>query len=252
MGSGGGVFREGNAVIRPAGAHGEATITLLEALGKTEFSAPVPVGLTEGDEQVFEWIEGDVGVPPFPAWVMTDEALASAGRLLRSYHATAAGLNLQPGLQWSDEMADPHGGSIICHNDVCPENVVYRDGQAIALLDFDFAAPGRPLWDLAQMARMWSQLRPPELAVKGMEDLDPLHRLGVLARAYGLEAADYAEFVDTLIESRRHADQFLRRRLAAGEPAFVQAWKPLGGQHALDGILTWFIEHQDAMRDALV
>jgi thiamine kinase-like enzyme len=43
---------------------------------------------------------------------------------------------------------------MICHNDVCLENVVFRDGEAVALLDFDFAAPGRPLFDLAAFARM--------------------------------------------------------------------------------------------------
>ena len=30
------------------------------------------------------------------------------------------------------------GGPIICHNDVCLENVVFRDGQAIGLLDWEF------------------------------------------------------------------------------------------------------------------
>ncbi len=55
---------------------------------------------------------------------------------------------------WSNELADPSGGSIVCHNDVCMENVVFRDGAAVGLLDFDFAAPGRPLYDLAQFARM--------------------------------------------------------------------------------------------------
>jgi Ser/Thr protein kinase RdoA (MazF antagonist) len=45
---------------------------------------------------------------------------------------------------WSDELADPSGGPIVCHNDVCMENVVFRNGAAIGPLDFDFAAPGRP------------------------------------------------------------------------------------------------------------
>ena len=30
------------------------------------------------------------------------------------------------------------GGPIVCHNDVCLENVVFRDGEAVGLLDFDF------------------------------------------------------------------------------------------------------------------
>lgn len=247
MGHGGKVFREGDLVVRPSGPHDEATITLLGALAAAGFTAPVPAGMTSDGSRLFKWIEGDVGVPPFPAWVMTDEALASAARLLRSYHEAVAGLDLPAGLQWSDEMADPESGSIICHNDVCPENVVYRKGQAVALLDFDFAAPGRPLWDLAQMARMWSPLRPPDLVVNGMEGLDPFHRLGVLAKSYGLAAADRAGFLQVITEARRHADKFVRRRLAAREPRFVQAWEPLGGERALDHIHAWFIDHQDAM-----
>jgi hypothetical protein len=251
MGNGGEVFREGDTVVRAPGPHDQATNTLLEALAATDFAAPVPLGEAGNHRRSFKWIEGDVGVPPFPGWVLTDDALASAGRLLRSYHEAVARLDLPADLQWSDEMADPHGGPIICHNDVCPENVVYRDGHAVALLDFDLAAPGRPLLDLAHMARMWSPLRPSHLAVAGMEELDPFHRLGVLARAYGLEPSDRAAFVETLIESRAHADRFLRRRLTAREPAFVRAWAPLGGEKALDRIREWFVEHQDAMLAAL-
>ena len=51
------------------------------------------------------------------------------------------------------ELADPAGGPIVCHNDVCLDNVIFRDGVAVGLIDFDFAAPGRPLYDLAQLAR---------------------------------------------------------------------------------------------------
>jgi thiamine kinase-like enzyme len=43
---------------------------------------------------------------------------------------------------WSSEMADPLGGELFCHNDVCLENVVFRDEVAVGLLDFDFAARG--------------------------------------------------------------------------------------------------------------
>jgi aminoglycoside phosphotransferase (APT) family kinase protein len=251
MGNGGNVFRERDLVVRPVGAHDDATVALLSALAAAGFPAPVSVGPTAGGSRLFRWIDGDVAIPPFPAWALTREALVSAGRLLRSYHDVVAGLDLPAGLHWSDEMADPQGGPIICHNDVCPENVVYRDGKAFALLDFDLAAPGRPLWDLAQMARMWSPLRPPDLAVRGMENLDPFHRLGALARAYGLDRSDHAGFVDVIVESRQHANQFIRRRLAAREPAFVEAWEPLEGENALDRLLAWLIDQRDAMLTAL-
>jgi hypothetical protein len=251
MGNGGQVFREGDVVVRPSGSSTTGTIAVLHSLAETGFSASIPLNEDSSGRQRFRWIEGDVGVPPFPAWVMTGDALFSAVQLLRAYHEAVAGLQLPNDLRWSDEMADPEGGPIICHNDVCPENVVYRDGHAVALLDFDFAAPGRPLWDLAQMARMWSPLRPPRLVVRGMERLAPFDRLGVIGRAYGLRPSERAEFVDIVIESRRHADNFVRRRLAAREPAFVEAWEPLGGESALDGIFHWLLANREAMLAAL-
>lgn len=251
IGNGGNVFRKGDILLRPQGEHSAALTALLQALATTKFPAPVPLGATSESVEAFSWIDGDVAVPSFPQWSMTDEALSSAGRLLRSYHATVSDLSLPPGLRWSDEVADPQGGPIICHNDVCPENVVFRDGDAVALLDFDLAAPGRPIWDLAQMARMWAPLRPPELVVEGMAHLDPFHRLGILARAYELNATDQDELIEAILESRRIGDRFVRRRLAARDPAFVQAWEPLGGEKALDHILSWLIAHQDAMLAAL-
>ncbi len=94
------------------------------------------------------FIPGEVAVPPYPDWFQTDDVLASIADLLRRFHA--AGRSFDPaGGTWSDEMADPVGGPIVVHNDVCPENVVFRDGVAVGLLDFDFAAPGRPVYDLA-------------------------------------------------------------------------------------------------------
>jgi Ser/Thr protein kinase RdoA (MazF antagonist) len=34
---------------------------------------------------------------------------------------------------------------------------VFHEGTAVGLLDFDFAAPGRPVYDLAAFARMSSR-----------------------------------------------------------------------------------------------
>jgi aminoglycoside phosphotransferase (APT) family kinase protein len=41
----------------------------------------------------------------------------------------------------------------VSHDDLCLENVVFQDGQAVGLIDFDSAAPGQPLHDIEQFAR---------------------------------------------------------------------------------------------------
>jgi Ser/Thr protein kinase RdoA (MazF antagonist) len=79
-------------------------------------------------------------------------------------------------------LADPRGGALVCHNDVCPENVVFRDDQAIAILDFDFAAPGRRVWDLTMAARTWIPLVPP-LGNDGGGAAGRAHRVAQSSRA---------------------------------------------------------------------
>ena len=55
---------------------------------------------------------------------------------------------------WDDSLADPAGGRSCPTTTCAPENVVFRDGIAVALLDFEFAAPGRPVYDVAYLARL--------------------------------------------------------------------------------------------------
>jgi Ser/Thr protein kinase RdoA (MazF antagonist) len=36
---------------------------------------------------------------------------------------------------------------------------VFRDGRAVALIDFDLAGPGSAIWDFAAAARYWAPLQ---------------------------------------------------------------------------------------------
>jgi len=150
----GAVVRHGDLVLRPAGPHTPAVHRFLAGLPAAGFDgAPPPHGIADDGRERLGFLPGDVAVPPYPAWAQTDETLASIARLVRRLHDAAAAIGVPDG-EWSDELADPERGPIVCHNDVCLENVVFRDGAAVGLIDFDFAAPGHPLHDLVQFARM--------------------------------------------------------------------------------------------------
>ena len=250
MGNRGEVRRVGNTVRRPVGDHSQPVSLLLEHLAAEDFPAPVPIGRDHGGRETFEWIEGDVPVPPYPTWSLTDDALASVGRLLRRYHEAVSSFAPPPHLPWSDELADPCGGPIVCHNDVCPENVVFRNGEAIALLDFDLAAPGRPVWDLAHTARMWIPLRPPELADE-RSHLDPFHRLAVLTAGYGLDSREHQPLVDAIATGKHLATRFVERRVRAGQPAFVEAWEQRRGKAGDERLIAWLKQNRGAFLQAL-
>ena len=153
------VVRVGPHVLRPSSPHSGSIHAFLRAVRHAGFEgASSPVGIDEDGRERLVFIDGEVPVAPYPDWSQSDTALASIARLLRGLHDAACGFDPQ-GLTWDDSLADPVGGTLVCHNDVCPENVVFRDGIAVALLDFEFAAPGRPVYDLAHLARLEAAVR---------------------------------------------------------------------------------------------
>lgn len=239
LGNQGQVVRVGDTVRCPAGSHSEAVAGLLGHLRTSSFDgAPAVLGRDPEGRDVYEWIEGDVPVPPFPPWAFGDEALISTARLIRRLHDALSDYEAPPGASWSDERSDPRGGPLICHTDICPENVVFRDGRAVAILDFDFASPGRPVWDLAMAARMWALLRPTPGEDRG-DDAARARRVGLLAAGYGLAPADREEFVDAIVEAQRVGNAFVRGRVEAGQPGFVAMWEERGGAEWFDGVAAW-------------
>jgi len=260
VGNAGAVVRAGGHVLRPLSPHAEGIHALLAHLRATGFDAvPEVVGFEAATGSVrrerLVFIPGDVPVPPFPAWSTTDAVLASVAALLRRFHDAARSFTPPPGATWSDELADPSPGDapVWCHNDVCPENAVFREGVAIALLDFEFAAPGRRVWDLAALAMMCIPLDAPDDAARtGRGHLDPVRRLRVVADAYGLDRAQRRELLDVLDERLANGGAFVRRRVEAGEGAFIDMWEAMGGQARYDRRRDWFAAHRTTFATALL
>lgn len=247
------VTRIGGHVLRPANPHTPVIQGFLRAVRAAGFEGvPLPVGMAGDGRERLEFIPGDVPVPPYPDWVQTDAALASIAALLRRYHAAAATVGVPPG-EWSSELADPAGpGPVVGHNDVCLENVVFRDGAAVALLDFDFAAPGRPIYDLTQFARMCVPVDSDTWAARlGWAPADRPARLRLVADAYGLDAAGRGELLTVMGESIERGGEFVRRHVEAGEPAFIEMWNFMGGAERFDGRRRWWAEEQSRFAAAL-
>lgn len=253
MANAGGVFRRGGLVDRPASRNAAGVHAYLAALRERGFDgAPLGVALDGDGREQLTYVEGEVALPPFPAQVMTDGVLCSVGRLLRRLHDAGAGVEFDPGADWDRALADPLGGPVLCHNDVCPENVVFRDGEAVALIDFDLAAPGRPLWDVATVARYWvPMLDPVSAAVQYPGGLHQTRRLRLLADAYGLTPAERAELPAVIEQATAAGRAFVERRVAAGDPAYVAALERHGGWARWDRMQGWLVAHRGAYAAAL-
>ncbi|MFJ8858741.1 phosphotransferase enzyme family protein [Streptomyces sp. NPDC102451] len=252
----GAVVRRGDTVERPALPHAPVLHAHLRALAAAGFDgAPTPLGTSEdGLRERLSYLPGDVPLPPFPSWALTDEALHSVAVLLRRLHRASASLPVDRTVRWPAELADPEAdpeaGSepdtalILCHNDICPENVVFREGRAAAFIDFDLTAPGRPLWDVATTARYWVRL--------SGEDPGAAHRLRVLADGYGLTAEERAGLVPAIEQAAAAARAFTERRVRDGSPVHVRALADRGGWERWDRHQAWLAANRAVLTERLL
>jgi len=246
------VVRSGEVVLRPSNPYSGTIHDYLKALRRAGFQgASFPVDIQEDGRERLIYIEGAVPVPPFPAWVQSDTALASIAKLMHSFHTSSGKLGVPPG-PWSDELADPEGGPMICHNDVCLENVVFRDDEAVALIDFDFAAPGRPIFDLAAFARMCVPLDDPVSSGRfGWIECNRSARLRLVADTYGLSPSGRHEMLIHLDRSMQNGGTFVRRRVEAGDANFIRMLDEMGGMERYDRRLQWWETNRETFAGAL-
>ena len=213
----GGAVRAGATVRRTAGAHTATVQALLAHLRASGFAgAPEPLGIDARGREVLGFVAGDVPQYPLPAYATTDATLAAVARLIRAFHDASAGFAPPAGACWQRLPGAPEGAEVICHNDLAPYNTVYARGVPIALIDWDYAAPGPRAWDLAHAA--WRHIplatdTPVELAAR---------RLALFCDAYGLR--DRTGLVELIARRQQALHDTIRERAAAGDPAFAAMW----------------------------
>ena len=241
------VVRVGDTVRRAPGP--PAVRALLGHLERAGFDgSPRHLGLDEEGREVLSFVEGDVPLPPYPPWALTDLAIEDLGRLLRRLHDATAGFAADG---WRTEWADPAAGPVICHNDLFPENSVFRDGRVVALVDFAEAAPGRRLWDLAIATQEWAPLHAPGWRLHHPDDLDAVRRTGLLARAYGLDPSQAEELLEVVDEERRRSLAHIRSEAAAGREPWATWWPETDGELRAAADDAWLRVQRPALLVAL-
>jgi aminoglycoside phosphotransferase (APT) family kinase protein len=150
--------------------------------------------------------------------------LASVARLLRRLHDCASSFTPPPDAVWHEPL--PPGdylGTRVCHNDLVPDNIVFRNGLAVGLIDFDLAAPVDPIWDVAVTLRHWLPVRQESDQEEAWAGTRPGPRLALFCDAYGLPAADRARLLDAILDCVVYAHDFVRIKAAEGYPAWIKA-----------------------------
>lgn len=225
LGSGGAVVRVGDTVRRPRRPYSDSVNHFLCHLADVGFdAAPVPLGVDDSGRDILSWVEGDVAIPPFPAWAADDRLLLSVAGLQRRLHDAARSYRPLEGAMWqSANLPPPAAGDIVCHNDLCIENLVVRDGVAVGVIDFDFAAPTDPRRDIAIATRHWVPVREDLDLDPAWRGIDRIGRMQMFLDAHELTQADRRFVVRALGEFLDQAMATMRVR-AETEPAYRAIW----------------------------
>ncbi|HSC86962.1 MAG TPA: phosphotransferase [Polyangiaceae bacterium] len=189
-----GVVRVGDTVRRPRKASSAFVARLLRHLEAHGFAgAPRYLGEDEQDRDTLSYLPGEV---PSRFRRFADHQLADFGRLLRAFHDATRGSDLCDGFP------------VVCHHDPGPNNVVFDGEHPTALIDFDFAASGDPLEDVAYAAWVW--------CISSRSDRQPAsdqsRQTRLLADSYGLTAAERALLIDAILERHDRNEQFWTAR----------------------------------------
>lgn len=221
-----GVVRIGDTVRRPAGPHTPAVHALLDHLHEVGFRyAPRPSGIDEQGREVLTYLPG-VSVHPHRTELLdADRSLIEIGRLIREFHDASAGFVPPVDAQWQVLIPDV-GADLIVHHDLAPWNIVAGPAGGWGLIDWDVAAPGTRLWDLAYAAHGFVPLTADPTEARP----DPARRLRVLVDAYGLDEDDRRRLVELLAARTRSMYDLLAHGAATATEPWATLWREGHGQ----------------------
>jgi len=215
-----GVVRVGDTVRRPAGPWTPAVHALLHHLHAVGFSgAPRPLGLDEQGREVLTFIPGVVAWPDNFHLLHGDDQLRRATRLIREFHDAVAEFTPPPHARWQT-LIPADGDDIIAHHDLAPWNLIINDHQW-AFIDWDVAAPGTRLWDLAYAIHGFVPLT----ANPTYQRDDATHRLRLIADTYGLTEQQRLEIIPLLARRTRSMHTFLAEQAARGTQPWTRLWQ---------------------------
>lgn len=233
------VVRVGDTVVRPAPPCRPATHALLAHLRAVGFDGAPRVLASGPNTETLTYIPGAAGVLPLGSDLLTDAALVSVAELLRRYHRAVASFD-PAGYRWPRPVPAAFRTGAVSHNDVYPANLVFREGRAVALIDFDLAGPGSAAWDFAAAARSWVPLAD-DADVPDARQGRALERFRVFLEASRLSRSGRRDVAEAIVANHDWTYAIVTEAAAAGHPAFAEEWRSVA--RSAGRARAWCVRH---------
>ena len=231
------VVRVGDTVRRSPPPNAEFVHELLTLFERRGWAgAPRFLGSDEQGREVLSFIDGHVpwedgqALEPMP-----EPCLVRVAELVREFHDLTA------------ETALAGGNEVVCHNDLSPKNTVYRNlgggSQPIAFIDWDLAAPGARIHDVAHVCWQYVNLGP------GAPDVASTARLlRLVCDAYGL--ANRSALVETILWWQDRCWRGIEAAAATGDAAMIRL-RDDGALRAIQEAYAWVAAHRLELEAAM-
>jgi hypothetical protein len=241
-----GVVRVGDTVRRPAGVWTPAVHALLNHLHTVGFhGAPRPLGLDEHGREVLTFIPGTVAWPDHFHLLHPDDQLRRVTRLIRDLHDAVAEFTPPADARWQT-LIPADGDDIIAHHDLAPWNLILND-QQWAIIDWDVAAPGTRLWDLAYAMHGFVPLT----ANPTYQRDNAAHRLRLIADTYDLTERQRHDILPLLARRTHSMHSFLAEQAAQGTQPWTRLWQE-GHGDAWQADTNYINQHERRWHQALL
>jgi phosphotransferase family enzyme len=224
------VVRAGDTVRREPAPNSEFVHAVLGWFEQRGWAgAPRFLGTDELGREVLSFIEGHAAWEPVqPPSVTSDASLGRVAELVREFHDLTAGTPLAAGRE------------VICHNDLAPKNTVYRDSGTglapAAFIDWDLAAPGERIHDVAHVCWQYLGLGP------GVADpAAASERMRLICDAYGLPGR--GRLLETILWWQDRCWRGIEAGTASGDPAMIRL-RARGSSRQVREAFGWVARHR--------
>ncbi|MBS2970286.1 phosphotransferase [Metabacillus sp. KIGAM252] len=220
------VYRLGHTVRRELKPESIKIHTLLQHLeSKGLNGVPKFLGIDEKGREILSFIEGEAGNYPLKTYMWSDEALKEIAKMLRRYHDAVSDFPMKETWQPIDNTPQPF--EVMCHNDFAIYNIIFHQEKPAGVIDFDLAAPGPRLWDIAYtlytcvpLSRLHHTEAGEAVYYDPLKDSERIkHRIEKFFDSYGLEGKKTG-FLEMVLLRVEGLCKTMQRKAKEGDMAF--------------------------------